>query len=255
MSKKNQSTTPKRSRAIVSAGRPPVGNSQPVNPPTKPTKPGQNSITTPSTTPIGNGNVVNPPTRPGQDQTPLTGGRPSTTRAPQRTARSVYVTRPELLEILNTKLGAIWSESAARVAFIGDEEYYCPPFDEALRMTEAGRSRRRWCQEIYDCDDFAHQLKGYFVREAFSNGNRPFAFAVGVIWVELPFPHALNWVVTWGDNQRNARTLYLLEPQTGQLVDVEAGTGRLRVVTLKGRKPIYSEWLPHKVGGVYVVFI
>ncbi|HWA26653.1 MAG TPA: lectin MOA-related protein [Lacunisphaera sp.] len=167
----------------------------------------------------------------------------------KRTKNAVYVSRKEILAILNDKLGALWKKSARREAFIGDSYYYCPPFDEVDRMLRHSSRRRTFFPEIFDCDDFSYELKGDFTRRAFANGPfRPFGFALGIVWLNKPFPHAMNWVISWGLGERERPTLYLVEPQANQIFDIDAKTGRLEelVLTFDKRKSRQG-FQPYKV--------
>lgn len=154
-------------------------------------------------------------------------------RQARRTPGSVYVSRDEVIEILDQKLGPLWAKNSDQIAFIGDTDYYCPPLDEVYRLIGKSGLGRRYYPEIFDCDDFSHALKGYFTAQAFVNGRkRPFSFAVGIVWLDKPFPHAMNWVISWAWGRREERTLYLVEPQSGLLYDIDAGTGQLRPIML-----------------------
>ena len=148
-----------------------------------------------------------------------------------RSQNSQYITRDELITLLEKKLGPLWLKDADHSLFIGDSEYYCPPIDEAAGIIRnASLSSANYQEEIFDCDDFAVSLKGHFTNCAFQNGrNRPFAYAFGIIWLEKPFSHALNWIVAWPHRQREATTIYLVEPQTGSIYDIDA-VGQLRPI-------------------------
>lgn len=147
--------------------------------------------------------------------------------------RTVYVSRDEIIAILDKKLGGLWKEGVEPFAFIGDTDYYCPPFDEVVRMIRKSDRSRQYAAEIFDCDDFSYELKGDFTGRAFENGRDcPFSFALGIVWLDKPFPHAMNWVISWGNGARKARTLYLVEPQTGELFDIDANTGELQRLIL-----------------------
>ena len=149
----------------------------------------------------------------------------------RRSKRSQYKTYEELVELLQNKLGALWLQDAPRAIFIGDSEYYCPPLDEAAGIIRRAPLKSASYQaEIFDCDDYACSLKGHFVNNAFHNGyERPFAYAFGTIWLEKPFSHALNWIVAWPHRNRAGTTVYLVEPQTGLIYDID-GSGQLRPI-------------------------
>jgi hypothetical protein len=175
--------------------------------------------------------------------------------AAQRTSGSVYVERKDVLAILEKEFEPLWLKNAAKIAFLGDTAYYCPPLNEARAVVEgAFLNRDDYASDIFDCDDYAFVLKGHFCKSAFRSGrNRPCAYAAGIVWFERPFPHAMNWLIVRLGPAEAGPTLVLVEPQTGEFYIIKPGgwLHRLDAAVSPAEKPAHDE--PY--GGIYFVSI
>ena len=106
----------------------------------------------------------------------------------------VYVSSVDLRELVANQLGPKLARNFA--FYIADAQYYCTPVDDAREIIRASKvDRNTWTEEKFDCDDFAHVLKGNFAEAAYKNGERRRAHCFGVVWGSLPGPHAINWMV------------------------------------------------------------
>ena len=124
----------------------------------------------------------------------------------------VYIPVAEAKEIIKTKFGMIHPPHLA------DSLYYCPSAAYVESLLEKDLTdRKTYADESFDCDDFAWMLKAAFCEDAYRNGQRRAAHAMGIIWGEFPHPHAINWVIT--DDKR----LLLIEPQTDKWVQYQGG--------------------------------
>lgn len=113
-----------------------------------------------------------------------------------------------LLEQLGGKLR---DDSKGGCTFLlGDAKYFCPGDALVRKVLAATRiNQRDWIAERHDCEDFAFLLKGAFIREAYGKdkGYRKAANCFGMVWGNLPGPHAINWYIN-----KNMK-LYFVEPQ------------------------------------------
>lgn len=118
-----------------------------------------------------------------------------------------YRTWNEVEQIIRETLGD--RLPANQVIHLPDAEYFLPPLQdvvEILRFSEV--DRRKFINEINDCDDYAHCLKADFILAAYAEGKRRAPYAMGIIWGKLPKPHAQNWIIT------DDGVLRIIEPQT-----------------------------------------
>jgi len=143
--------------------------------------------------------------------------------AVKRSPGSLYVERQGVLDHLEATMEPLWLKDAAKVAFLGDTAYYCPPLNEARAIVHrAAMNPNDYATDIFDCDDYAFALKGYFCHKAFENGrNRPCAYAAGIVWFEEPFPHAMNWIIERKDFSDTKGTLLFIEPQIGKFFSLD----------------------------------
>ena len=105
--------------------------------------------------------------------------------------------------------------------YIADEQYFCPSLKTARKIVKkSGVDRRRFISEKHDCDDFAHLLKGAFIREAYKDGSRKYPFSCGIVWGDRP-SHAMNVTIVddWLGKKRKPSSerykVYIIEPQSG----------------------------------------
>lgn len=122
-------------------------------------------------------------------------------------SEKVYISSSELRILLNDQLQG---KLHAKVdIYISDGEFYCPSIkdaDEIIRRSAVDRNS--WVENRFDCDDFAHVLKAHFAEAAYANGERRAAHCFGIVWGNLPGPHAINWMVN--DDLK----LRFIEPQS-----------------------------------------
>ena len=100
--------------------------------------------------------------------------------------------------------------------FMPDESYRPISKDGVKKILgETLIDRRSYTGSVGDCDDFAHLLKGEFIKKAWNeNGRYPFAF--GILWGQVKMQdkwvgHAINWFID------NKEKLHLVEPQTDEI--------------------------------------
>ena len=113
----------------------------------------------------------------------------------------VYITVAEARKIIKAKLNV--------APHLADAMFYCPSVQYVEGLLEQDElDKMKYAPESFDCDDFAWILKARFCMDAYKNGQRRAAHAMGIIWGEFPHPHAINWVIT------DDKVLRLIEPQT-----------------------------------------
>ncbi len=119
------------------------------------------------------------------------------------------LTRAELDAMIRRALRACLWPRIYRIE-LADELYYCPSLRVARGIArEAKVDRRRYMEEIFDCDDFAHLLKGAFIEDVYDSGKRSVPYAMGILWGNTP-AHAMNFAVV-SDGRDFA--LKVIEPQ------------------------------------------
>jgi len=121
-------------------------------------------------------------------------------------------------EILRSHLGIYFK--GIRYYF-ADDYYWCPSLSTARKIIrQSGVCRKRYVLEKHDCDDFAHLLKGAFIRDAYRDKSRRCPHAFGILRGRMP-AHAMNVVIVdrWLGKTRRPSSdryaVYLIEPQTG----------------------------------------
>lgn len=105
-----------------------------------------------------------------------------------------YISKVEIQNIVTQELKGRMSENFR--LHIGDESYYMPSLEDAMRLVEESRvCEYTWCDEAFDCDDFAVMLKAHFCRDAYRNNVRRHAHCFGIVWGMIPRSHACNWMI------------------------------------------------------------
>lgn len=126
-------------------------------------------------------------------------------------AQKVTIGTAEVRQIINSQLrGKLQPQLVQGAAgiYLADNTYYCPSVYETSQILQrTAVDKRTWTENRFDCDDFAYVLKGEFSKAAYENKNRKLAYCVGIVWGNLPGPHAINWVIN--DDKR----LRFIEPQ------------------------------------------
>ena len=125
-------------------------------------------------------------------------------------SEKVFIKSAELRTLIVQQLGRKLSSNLS--LHLADNEYYCPPLANAKEIiTNSEVNRNTWVEEKFDCDDFAHVLKGHFAEAAYKNGDRRKPHCFGIVWGSLPDAHAINWMVT--DDLK----LRFIEPQDDRI--------------------------------------
>lgn len=136
---------------------------------------------------------------------------------------------PDLERLLRTALAGRLAPAA--VLRCGDRHYYLPTRPEiALLLRASQRDRRQHLLERYDCDDFAHAIKGEMTAHAHDTGELRHGLCVGLAWGRFdwtgPEYHAVNWVVT------SDEALWLIEPQTDDIYPHPRATGDIDLIVV-----------------------
>jgi hypothetical protein len=130
--------------------------------------------------------------------------------APGIATDKVYLSADKIRQLITKQLEGKFDKSI--MIYLADSEYYCAPLDDIKEVISNSRlDKNTWVAERFDCDDFAHVLKAHFCESAYSDGKRRTAHAFGVVWGNLPDPHAINWVVT------SDMKLRFVEPQSDEI--------------------------------------
>ncbi len=108
---------------------------------------------------------------------------------------STYLNRKALEEQIQDELKQVLSRNFR--LHISDDTYYLPSIEEAQRLMDECKASTdfEWCDEVFDCDDFAVILKAHFCRDAYKNRKRRHSHCFGIVWGMIPRPHALNWMI------------------------------------------------------------
>jgi len=123
-----------------------------------------------------------------------------------------YISGSEVDKVLKDQLkGKLASGCKIHYA---DATYFLTPLSEARRIIhQSFVDAQKWTQEKFDCDDFALVLKADFAIDGYKNGERRAAYCMGIVWGQLPGPHAINWIITEDLKVR------FIEPQNDQIFD------------------------------------
>jgi len=127
-----------------------------------------------------------------------------------------------------------------------DDSYFCPTKEAARQIIDDSLvARLRYSQAAMDCDDFAHLLKGAFIEDAYniydvesssdSGPSKP--YAVGVVrGLDVDDRvHYMNVLVTSEgltdqDGNVNDYSIWLVEPQSGELIEPSKFPDHLRSI-------------------------
>lgn len=132
---------------------------------------------------------------------------------PGTTKRKKFVTAAKLRVLVSQQLEGKLDRNFG--FYIADEKYYCTPLEDANSIIAASAvDRKKWVEEEFDCDDFAHVLKAHFAEAAYADGVRRPAHCFGIVWGMLPEPHAINWMIN--DDSK----LRFIEPQTDEIFEL-----------------------------------
>jgi len=119
---------------------------------------------------------------------------PTPTPTPDPTDLGIYLTTAEVKAKLKEQLASKFSRDAK--IYLPDTIYYCPSVAYTKKvLAESSSDKRLWVEEVFDCDDHALVLKADFAIDAYRNGTRRAPHAFGIVWGQLPGPHAINFVL------------------------------------------------------------
>ncbi len=133
-----------------------------------------------------------------------------------------YITYKELRIIVLEKLKGKLCDNfdIKRDLKIADSTYYCTPLKDAQTIIAASKLHKRaFVRDIYDCDDFAHLLKSFFIENAYKDWQRRYPHCMGIVWGRLlkvkdkqkQGVHAINWMIN------DDKKLRFIEPQTDKI--------------------------------------
>lgn len=102
-------------------------------------------------------------------------------------------------------LNSALSKYAGNV-FISDNQFNLTDKIDCKKFIDSTKvSFKKWVKENHDCDNFSFELMGYFSEGMYS-------FVFGIAWSAT---HAFNFFLD------EDRSLFVVEPQTGQLIPIE----------------------------------
>lgn len=135
-------------------------------------------------------------------------------------ATKTYITATEVRQIITDQLG---SKLAKNFGFyLADSSYFCTPLKDAKEIiANSADDKHTWVAERFDCDDFAHVLKAHFAEAAYADGKRRSAHCFGIVWGDLPEPHAINWMIN------DDKVLRFVEPQDDRVFAPRASDGNI----------------------------
>ncbi len=128
------------------------------------------------------------------------------------TSTSLYIKSSEVKKIVTKQLKSKLKKSLSFQ--IADAEYFCPSIGDVkaiLSRTYVDNKFYQWTAQKFDCDDFAIVLKAEFAKDGYKNGSRRAPHCVGIVWGNLPGPHAINWVID------STKRLWFIEPQNDKI--------------------------------------
>lgn len=104
---------------------------------------------------------------------------------------------------------------------IADGSYFVPRLDAVVQlMATSLLDGRTWTSQVFDCDDFAHLLKGVFIEDQYtSRRHRTLPYAFGIVWGNTP-AHAMNFAIAV---EKGKYKVYIIEPQNDGIYDPSAG--------------------------------
>lgn len=121
------------------------------------------------------------------------------------------LTDEELVDVLGDRLVKYLEDCEIYTA---DGAYYCPTRKVAKEIVQNARiDQNEYIEERFDCDDFAHLLKGAFIEDVYVGGRRSMPWAMGIVWGFRP-PHAMN-VIVLSNGREDDWDVRIVEPQNG----------------------------------------
>lgn len=139
------------------------------------------------------------------------------------------ITQQSLKQRIGPLLKTFWDNDIRTYAGFSDQSYCCPELSEVKHVLE-NMILPSPQGELYDCDDFAFELKAHASRYARLSNKYNFSIAIGIAWGRFSWinngllDHACNWVF---DSTSN---FYWIEPQNKQLYNLDQCRGRLNLL-------------------------
>lgn len=123
---------------------------------------------------------------------------------------SDYISNQEVHNIVKEQLGSKLGQDYK--FHTPDRKYFCPSVGYVQKLIQhSSVDKNQWIEERFDCDDFALVLKAYFAKAAYTIKQIQAPFCFGIVWGNLPHPHAINWMIN------NDRKLRFIEPQSDEI--------------------------------------
>ncbi|WP_019503841.1 lectin MOA-related protein [Pleurocapsa sp. PCC 7319] len=123
---------------------------------------------------------------------------------------SNYISGQEVHSIVRQQIGAKLGKNYKFHS--PDGKYYCPSVGYTQKVIQwSSIDRNKWVKERFDCDDFALVLKADFAKAAYSSEKIQAPFCFGIVWGNLPHPHAINWMIN------DDKKLRFIEPQSDEI--------------------------------------
>ena len=116
---------------------------------------------------------------------------------------------------------------------LADNIYYCATEYDLNQMmrTFIPQDVGVWERgEIYDCDDFAYELKAHIAKKTYENSWYKHPLAFGMVWGKFKWAedgkkqHACNWMLN------HMCEIKWIEPQTKKFFNTEACIGKIRLL-------------------------
>ena len=116
--------------------------------------------------------------------------------------------RRELRAQLNNRMNK-------EVVIILADQYYTPISIERVAQIYNNSDIKNFKYEPdrFDCDDYSVVLKSKVVKAVKKDRKAIYAYAFGIVFGNIPTPHAINWFMT------PERKILFIEPQSGEIFD------------------------------------
>ncbi len=122
-----------------------------------------------------------------------------------------------------------WASNIRTYAGFADQFYYAPDINEVYSILGLF-STPSPMGELYDCDDFAYEMKAHFSRYVRLSNQYTNPIAMGIAWARFSWinngqlDHACNWFFD------STNTFYWIEPQNKQLYNLNQCNGYLNLL-------------------------
>ncbi len=139
------------------------------------------------------------------------------------------ITENALKQRIGPLLKTFWANDTRTYAGFADQFYSCPGPDEVKKILEI-MSLPSPQDEVYDCDDYAFELKAHASRYARLSDQYSNSIALGIAWGRFSWvsngqlDHACNWIFD------SSKTFFWIEPQNKKLYNLTQCSGRLSLI-------------------------